>query len=83
MESFGQVFAKYTSEYKVLLWNYPGQNYTIFNEGDVLNNEFLANCLDYLLGIVEDYNFNIFSPHGIKIVAFGSGLSIFLYWYKL
>jgi hypothetical protein len=36
----------------VLLWNYPGQAFTEYREDQCLNNEYLASCLDELLGHV-------------------------------
>ena len=34
---------------QILLWNYPGQAFTSFADDAVLNNEYLAACLDKLL----------------------------------
>ena len=34
---------------RILLWNYPGQAFTSFADDAVLNNEYLALCLDKLL----------------------------------
>lgn len=34
---------------QILLWNYPGQAFTSFADTSVLNNEYLATCLDKLL----------------------------------
>lgn len=37
---------------KILLWNYPGQAFTTFNERQTLNNEFHAKCLYKLINHV-------------------------------
>ena len=39
---------------QVLLWNYPGQAFTEWRPEQLLNNEYIANCLNEVLGQVGD-----------------------------
>lgn len=43
------IIAKYNGAAQVLLWNYPGQAYTTWRRGALLNNDYHAQCLHALL----------------------------------
>ncbi|KAK1929889.1 hypothetical protein P3T76_014564 [Phytophthora citrophthora] len=44
--------ARYRGRVQVLLWNYPGQAYTTWRRGTLLNNSYHMTCLSALLGHV-------------------------------
>ena len=39
---------------QVLLWNYPGQAFTEWRPEQLINNEYIANCLNEVLGQVGE-----------------------------
>jgi len=62
---------------QILLWNYPGQAFTEWRPDQLLNNDYLASCLNELLRAV--------GPHGTKqfdcdkpfhMLGFGNGASV-------
>ena len=66
---------------QILLWNYPGQAYTTFKDGEVLNNQFHAKCLNALMrhvGPDGQSEFNTMQPY--FLMGFGNGTSIALFY---
>lgn len=62
---------------QVLLWNYPGQAFTEWREEQLLNNEYLAGCLNEVLGQVGERGTNDFdTTRPFYILGFGNGASI-------
>ena len=62
---------------QVLLWNYPGQAFTEWRAEQLLNNEYLANCLNEVLGQVGEKGTNDFDTRKpFYIMGFGNGTSI-------
>ncbi len=77
MEIFLSSFIEQYPQHQILLWNYPGQAYTTFAPTQILNNEFHAKCLNYLLKQVgpEGTNeFDVSSP--FYIFGHGNGGTI-------
>mgnify|MGYP003331521285 CR=1 FL=1 len=59
---------------QILLWNYPGQSFTKFSDSKILNNEFLASCLDKLMGHVGSKGTNDFNDQELfYIMGVGCG----------
>lgn len=62
---------------QVLLWNYPGQAFTEWRAEQLLNNEYLATCLNEVLGQVGSKGTNDFDTNRpFYILGFGNGASI-------
>jgi pimeloyl-ACP methyl ester carboxylesterase/CheY-like chemotaxis protein/uncharacterized membrane protein YgcG len=62
---------------QVLLWNCPGQAFTEWRTEQLLNNEYLANCLNEVLGQVGEKGTNDFDTRKpFYIMGFGNGTSI-------
>ena len=62
---------------QILLWNYPGQAFTDFREGQTLNNDYHAGCLYELLEHVGSNGtgqFNTQKPY--YMMGYGNGASI-------
>ena len=62
---------------QILLWNYPGQAFTEFREGQTLNNDYHAGCLHELLQHVGQEGtgqFNTNKPY--YLMGYGNGSSI-------
>lgn len=63
--------------HQILLWNYPGQAYTEFSEGQCLNNEFHSDCLRTLLQEIGSEGREEFSTNKpFYILGHGHGASI-------
>ena len=65
---------------QVLLWNYPGQAFTEWRPEQLLNNEYIANCLNEVLGQVGDKgtkDFDTSRPFYILGYGFGSAIATF------
>jgi hypothetical protein len=62
---------------QILLWNYPGQAFTEFREGQTLNNDYHAGCLYELLEHVGPNGTNQFNnQRPYYIMGYGNGVSI-------
>lgn len=62
---------------QVLLWNYPGQAFTEWREEQLLNNEYLATCLNEVLGQVGEKGTKDFdTSRPFYMMGFGSGANI-------
>ena len=62
---------------QILLWNYPGQAFTEFREGQTLNNDYCAGCLYELMQHVGPQGtgqFNTQKPY--YLMGYGNGTSI-------
>lgn len=66
---------------QILVWNYPGQALTEWRSSQVLNNEYLAACLNELLGQVGDKGTKDFSTdQPFYLLGFGYGANIASYF---
>jgi len=66
---------------QILLWNYPGQAYTTFKDGQILNNVFHAKCLNRLIDHVgQNCESSFDSNHPFFLMGFGNGASIALHY---
>ncbi|OQR88276.1 hypothetical protein ACHHYP_06976 [Achlya hypogyna] len=63
---------------QILLWNYPGQAFTTWRKGVLLNNAYLATCLDALLRHVGPDGLNEFKKMPFVLVGYGNGGNIAL-----
>ncbi len=62
---------------QVLLWNYPGQAFTEWREEQLLNNEYLAACLNEVLGQVGEKGTRDFdTSRPFYVLGYGNGASI-------
>jgi len=62
---------------QVLLWNYPGQAFTEWRKEQLLNNEYLAGCLNDLLGQVGERGTRDFdTSRPFYILGYGLGASV-------
>ena len=62
---------------QILLWNYPGQAFTEFREGQTLNNDYHAGCLYELLEHVGPNGTNQFNTQKpYYLMGYGNGASI-------
>jgi pimeloyl-ACP methyl ester carboxylesterase/CheY-like chemotaxis protein len=62
---------------QVLLWNYPGQAFTEWRSEQLLNNEYLATCLNDVLGQVGEKGTKDFdTSRPFYILGYGNGASI-------
>ncbi|CAK4608446.1 unnamed protein product [Aphanomyces euteiches] len=60
---------------QALLWNYPGQAFTTWRHGVLLNNVYLASCLDHLLDHVLTLEM-LREKQPFYLIGFGNGASI-------
>jgi len=77
---FYQEYAKTADNVKFILFNIPGQAYTLFDEHAIYNNDYNASMIDLLL---EELTTNkAFNPSvdTLKFVGIGFGANIFLYF---
>lgn len=84
MEIFLAPLIKRNLGHKILLWNYPGQAYSIFSTRQRLNNEFHAKCLEKLLihtGINGTKEFD--SSHPFYLLGYGYGGSVACLYAKM
>lgn len=66
---------------QILLWNYPGQAFTTFKDGQILNNEFHAKCLHKLIEFVGRSDKDLFNTkQPYYLLGFGNGASIATYF---
>jgi CheY-like chemotaxis protein/predicted nucleic acid-binding Zn-ribbon protein len=66
---------------QILVWNYPGQAHTEWRKTQSLNNEYLAACLNELLGQVGDNGSKDFNTnHPFYILGYGYGANIASYY---
>jgi len=62
---------------QILIWNYPGQSNTEWRSTQVLNNDYLAGCLNELLGQIGEHGTNDFSTdHPFYVLGYGFGANI-------
>eukprot|EP01032_Pedospumella_encystans_P014447 gene14447-16588_t len=62
---------------QVLLWNYPGQAFTEWREEQLLNNEYLATCLNEVLGQVGEKGTKDFdTSRPFYLLGFGNGANV-------
>jgi CheY-like chemotaxis protein/predicted nucleic acid-binding Zn-ribbon protein len=62
---------------QVLLWNYPGQAFTEWREEQLLNNEYLATCLNEVLGQVGEKGTRDFdTSRPFYVLGYGNGASV-------
>ena len=65
---------------QVLVWNYPGQAFTEWREEELLTNEYMASCLNELLGQVGHKGtgeFNTEKPFYLLGFGFGGNVSLY------
>ena len=61
----------------MLLWNYPGQAFTEWRPEQLLNNEYIASCLNEVLGQVGSRGTNDFdTDRPFYIMGYGNGCSV-------
>jgi hypothetical protein len=73
---FKQLLSR-NGNHQILLWNYPGQAYTEFSEGQCLNNEFHSDCLRGLLQEIGSQGSKEFITNKpFYILGHGHGASI-------
>jgi len=66
---------------QILVWNYPGQAHTEWRKTQILNNEYLAACLNELLGQIGEFGTKDFDTnHPFYILGYGYGASIASYY---
>jgi pimeloyl-ACP methyl ester carboxylesterase/CheY-like chemotaxis protein len=66
---------------QILLWNYPGQAFTEWRPEQLLNNEYIATCLNELLGQVGEKGTKDFdTTKPFYILGFGYGGNIGAYY---
>eukprot|EP01034_Spumella_vulgaris_P023983 gene23983-30270_t len=62
---------------QVLLWNYPGQAFTEWRDEQLLNNEYLATCLNEVLGQVGEKGTRDFdTSRPFYVLGYGNGASV-------
>lgn len=62
---------------QILVWNYPGQANTEWRSSQTLNNDYLASCLNELLGQIGEHGTHDFSTdHPFYILGYGYGANI-------
>ena len=77
---FRPIVAKYPGM-QVLVWNYPGQAFSEFRKDVLLNNKYLAGCLDALLTHVGPGGTNeIALDKPFYLMGFGNGASVASYY---
>ena len=89
---FFESFLEYVSIYrkvlsqltktKILLFNFTGQAYTLYNRNVIPNNEYIAEQLDGLLNALEDQKRINFRTDEFRLVGYGYGANILLYYCK-
>lgn len=66
---------------QILVWNYPGQSHTEWRSTQTLNNEYMAACLNELLGQIGEHGTHDFSTdHPFYLMGFGYGANIASYY---
>ncbi|OQR95077.1 hypothetical protein THRCLA_08026 [Thraustotheca clavata] len=63
---------------QVLLWNYPGQAFTTWRKGVVLNNVYISSCLSSLLHHVGSSGIKEFRDAPLYLVGYGNGANVAL-----
>ena len=77
---FRPIVAKYPGM-QVLVWNYPGQAFSEFRKDVLLNNKYLAGCLDGLLSHVGPKGTGeIALDKPFYLMGFGNGASVASYY---
>lgn len=70
------VFARYHGAIQVLVWNYPGQAYTTWRHGALLNNVYHAKCLHALLQHLGPRGQGLWRDAPYYLMGIGNGGSI-------
>jgi pimeloyl-ACP methyl ester carboxylesterase/CheY-like chemotaxis protein len=66
---------------QILLWNYPGQAFTEWRKEQLLNNEYLATCLNEVLGQVGERGTKDFdTTRPFYILGYGFGGNVAAYY---
>lgn len=65
---------------RVVLFHYPGQAYTFYQEGLAYNNSFIAGLVDSFFYHLEAKGYVNFEEDRIKFIGFGYGGNILLYY---
>jgi len=76
-------FKKYATEdnnTKFILFNYPGQAYTLFNEEIVYNNDYNACLIDMFLEELATQGEIDLNKDSFKFIGVGYGANILLYY---
>ena len=65
---------------RIILFNYPGQAYTVFNETEIWNNESISGLLDSLISYLVNIKKIDLDIERVKFLGFGNGGNILTYF---
>lgn len=77
---FYNSFVKKLENYILVLFNYPGQSFSLFNPDTVYNNEYLSNVVDLLIYELAKRKVYHIKSDNIKFIGFGLGCNVILHF---
>ena len=83
IEQYRNIVKYNSTNYSVLLFNYPGQSYTMFQPGTKFNNIGIAQAVDQILFDLERYGSVCFLTDRLVLAGYGYGGNIALCYQAL
>lgn len=66
----------------IVLFNFPGQAYTLFDPNKIYNNDYNATLLDLLIYDLQQREYLYIRSDNIRFIGYGLGGNILLYFRK-